>query len=106
MRSPDSAQDALDGRMQRPIHRTTAGASVATTAEFGCDPRNINLAFATQAHAEAPVGQFTEKSRDLHIADCESVIHQPFAIFFFRAHAIHLLLRDPDPRQRTFALQS
>src|ERR1700744_4035859 len=67
--------------------------------------RDIDLAFAAQAYPIAAVGQFAEEDRDLHIAHREGVVDQAFAIFFACAEALHLLACDPDPGERTFAME-
>src|ERR1700746_545841 len=91
--------------MQRSFDRTTAGTRVAAAAEIFSDVRHVQLAFAPQAHSKSSIRKLTEEDGNFHVADRERIIHQAFAILFFRAGALHLLLRDPYPGERAFALQ-
>ena len=66
---------------------------------------DIHFSFAAQADAIAAIGEFAKEDRDLHVGHGERVVDQALAIFFAGAEALHLFLRDPDPGQRTFAMQ-
>src|SRR5262250_2432537 len=76
------------------------------TAKLFSNLRHVELAFASKAHTKSPVRELAEKRRDFHVTDRERVVDQAFAIFFLGAYPLHLLLCNPDPRKRTFALQS
>jgi len=90
---------------QRALDRTAAGAFVTASAEILGHGRDVDLAFAAEADAQAAISEFAKKNSDLHIAHGERVVDQSLAIFFAGAKARHLLLRDPDPRERTFTMQ-
>src|SRR5580700_11934902 len=81
----------------RSIHRATAGTLMAASAKTFGYARDIELAFAAQAHAKTSVGQFAEERRRFDFADGEHVIHQAFAVFFLRSAALHLFLCNPGP---------
>src|ERR1051326_1344089 len=91
--------------MQRPINRAATGAGMAATSKLFSDARHIKFAFAAQAYSKASARQLAKKYRDFDISDGESVIHQAFAVLFFGPNPLHLLLRDPNPCQRTLPLQ-
>src|SRR3954467_1774699 len=54
-------QHALDGELERPINRKSAGAFMAAATECLSYGGDVHSAFAAQAYAEAPVRQFTEE---------------------------------------------
>jgi hypothetical protein len=78
---------------------------VSAAAAFLRDLSDVQSAFTAQAYAKTAVGLFTKEDCDFYIANREGVIHQAFAVFFFGSGAFHLLLRYPNPRQGTLALQ-
>src|SRR5690348_372592 len=91
--------------MQWTFNGQSAGASMATAAEFFGYGGNIEGAFAPQADAEPSFRQFAEEDGDFDIANRQRVIDEAFTVFFSGADPLHLLLSDPDPGQRSLALQ-
>jgi len=93
------------GDGQRPVDRTAAGAFVTAATEMLGHAGDIHCSFAAKADAIAAIGEFAKEDGDLHVGDGERIVDEALAIFFAGAEALHLFLRDPDPGQRTFAMQ-
>src|SRR5579872_4204789 len=93
------------GHGKRTVDRAAAGAGVPATAEVLGDAGDIQGPFAAQARAEAAIRQFPEEDGNFDVLDRECVVDQTLAVFFFGADRIHLLVSDPDPGKRTFAVK-
>jgi len=76
----------------------------STTEPFG-HVGNIYLAFAAEADPIASVRKLTKKRCDLDVLNRQSVIHQPFTIFFFGLALLHLLLGYRNPGERLVTMQ-
>src|SRR5260370_40925995 len=98
-------ESAGRGTAQRPTARPAAGEFVAAPAEMLCHRRDLHFSSAAETDAVALIGKFTKEDGDLHISHGERVVDQTLAIFFAGAKTLHLFLRNPDPGQRTFAMQ-
>ncbi len=84
-------QNLAHGLGERTIDRAPTGAFVASAAKTLSYVGDVKFAFAAQADAVSPIRQLPEKRRHLDAPNREHVIHQPFAVFFNRAAAFHLL---------------
>ena len=67
--------------------------------------RDIHRSFAAETDAVALIGKFAKEDGDLHVSHGKRVVNQALAIFFTSAKTLYLFLRDPDPGERTFAIQ-
>ena len=101
----NSARICFERARQRSIERATRGVFVAAAAEPRGDRGHIHLAFAAQAQADAPLGQFAQKDRGLHARRADGDIHNALAILLGGAGADHVLVRHPKPGQAAFAFE-
>src|SRR5271166_49370 len=90
---------------QGPIQSAAAGTLVPASAKLFGDGRDVELALAAQADAEAAIGQLAKKGSHFNIPDGQRVVHQPFAVFLFGARVVHLFPCHPYPGQRSLAVQ-
>ena len=102
---PQLFENRIHRSLQWTIERTPTGAVVSAATETLGDGRHIHFALAAQTDAIAPIGHLAEEHRDLDVLYRQRVIHQPFAVFIFRAEPLHLFVSYRDPSERPLALQ-
>jgi hypothetical protein len=79
---------------------------MTATAEVFGDLGYIELAFAADAEAELTgIGYFAEKDCSFNIRDADEVIDDAFAVLGVGTGAVHVLVGDPGPGNRAFALE-
>ncbi len=100
-----SVQNALCRRINRAVQSAATGVFMATAAKLFRHMGNPDGTLAAQTDAYPLVRHLTQKYRNFDAGNPNGVVDDTLGIFVAGAQSNHVLMRYPEPRHASFALQ-